>query len=212
MKLSAVLRAILNCVFLTLTPSVLLGEEVEAHQNSLPTVLVELGYEQIEISGCEISFFVEARPSDNNNGLFGIWRYLDFDSLRNFSVSTPYQVESPRGPVFLIDLEFDDDYFERYRPVFLFKRWVRESYPEVQWPFGSPSNLDESSSRIEFELHRQILDVASLNREVFFTKFGPISAIESTTTTIAAADLGKLNLLRMAILEHARHQNCEIEE
>ncbi len=112
---------------------------------------------------------------------------------------------------FLIELKFDDNYHELFRPVFRFNTWVGKQYPEANWPYQGAMQHDRFSAELEFELHRRVANVAAMNRSISFSKYGPVTYVESSITNIAAQFPEDLEKLRDAIQTFAATRECDME-
>lgn len=187
------------------------AQQIESTQTALTSAFNSIGYDEVEIQGCEVSYMREIQPSVQNSGYFALWRYLDLDSLRGVSEVEVYSLGGADTTNFLIDLDFDDEYRERYFPMLQFGTWVDKEYPESRWPYRGPNSQDEFSALIEFELHRRVAGINKLNRVITFTNYGPITDVEAVGTTIASHDKESIEALLASIRAYSNENYCDIE-
>jgi hypothetical protein len=71
---------------------------------------------------------------------------------------------------------FNTQYENAYRTVTLFRMWVREYYPGIDWPYERPADHDAFSPIIEAKLRELLPDISKMNTWTSFAKFGPVTS------------------------------------
>ncbi len=187
------------------------GQPADSESFELKEAFVGLGYEVTQLDGCRLAYMRRIQPTEENNGYFAVWRYINLDSIQDFSSAEVFDVTNNGVKNFLIELKFDDNYDELFFPVFRFNTWVREQYPEANWPYPGAMQHDRFSAELEFELHRRVEHVAAMNRRISFSKYGSVTYVEGSITSIAAQFPEELKNLRDAIRTYAATRECDIE-
>ncbi|WP_341366568.1 hypothetical protein [Yoonia sp. BS5-3] len=203
-------RTWLSAIFLvfatTATPQQV--QQTQTASDQLVSAFETVGYEKVDLRGCGVAFARRFEPTERNNGFFAYWRYLDISTIRSLSDARVEVKEFSDGTDFLLTLQYNDAYWERYSQLLSFDRWVASAYPQSNWPYQFPSSHDEYSSLIEYELHQRVDVVGSLNRSIAFGKFGPVSVIERGAFGIASFDTQSLLDLRASLLQYAAENSC----
>lgn len=129
---------------------------MQTASDQLVSAFETVGYEKVNLHGCGVAFVRRFEPTDTNSGLFAYWRHLDISSIQNLPEAQVEVKELSNRPDFLLTLQYNDAYWERYSQVVRFDSWVASTYPESNWPYQFPSSHDEHSSLIEYEIHQRV--------------------------------------------------------
>lgn len=151
---------------------------VNSPEESLSETLAEMGYEDIEISDCWISFARSIKPAQNNGWTKQYTRFVNIDYLKEFSARDIQQVGQGQNSFYGFETRLDDSYPLRPLNLVRFKEWAESNYPGSNWPNVSTSEHRKALPEIEAHLEYEIPNLDQLNRWVSIGQFGKSTKID----------------------------------
>ncbi|WP_170566027.1 hypothetical protein [Ruegeria atlantica] len=175
---------------------------------ALTAALTEMGYSQIAIDSCVLTFERAIEPSEANNGLY---KYERFINLKTIDFSSGYEVierSTERGPLFVVLMPLNDLYYDIEPELLRFRLWAKKEFPASNWPFHFSSRQGAETPMIEMEIWKQVPGISNLNRWKNYTKFGSSTGIppEFRMTYFRQEDLEKFML---SFIEYASFADCK---
>jgi hypothetical protein len=147
-------------------------------EESLSETLAEMGYEDIEISDCWISFARSTKPARNNGFTKQYIRFVNIDYLKEFSAQEIQQVGRGQNSFYGFETRLDDSYPLRPLNLVRFREWVESNYPGANWPNVPTSEHRKALPKIEAHLEYEIPNIDQLNRWVSIGQYGKSTEID----------------------------------
>ena len=176
-------------------------------KNNLINSLNDMGYENVAIENCKLSFTRKIVPNETNNGLFGYQRIIFLNSLEDFSKAVVRSQDINGELIFIFETRFDSDYTEEY--LSSINNYISQN-EGIAWPYTHPNRLNEKAIENEYSLRSQVAELDLMNRFQFFTNFGMTTAV-STSFQISYDSRNVLTNFLEALSDYARTNNCDLE-
>jgi hypothetical protein len=176
-------------------------------KDRLERTLKEMGYSEIVVETCRISFAREIIASEAN---YGYSKYVRTINLRNLQLDDLTYVKRKRAgriSFYEISAPFNTQYKNAYRAVTLFGMWVRASFPGLDWPYKRLADHNAFSPVIETKLRDLLPDISKMNTWTRFAKFGPVTSFPFRFRLSFGEPL-LLSEFRRAMIEHSKKSGC----
>jgi len=178
---------------------------------SLVNSLLSMGYEDVVVNDCLVSFQRPVEPTEENNFFFRYARYLDLRTL-----DIPGDVVVERRPntsreVYEMEIQFSEAYIglQEIRDLQAFYRWVRANYPESNYPYDHPSRGDIYLSRIHYNFLQRVQGIERLNRTIDLSQFGAVVVVENSFA-LRYFEQQPLEDFLSSLLEYIDQNSCEV--
>ena len=148
-----------------------------AHANvdpkeELVNSLDHMGYIDIKVDSCKLSFARLTTPTSKNNGLFRYERIVHLETLNFSELSDIVEVKDQVISYYFQEYAQAETYYEIYNEALLFDSYIKSKYPELHWPYLDPSRFDEWTVLIEAEILNRIGNLDQLNLWINYSSFG----------------------------------------
>ena len=184
-------------------------------QPKLSFVLKDMGYENIQIDGCAVTFSRRIVPAMKPNNGFAFTQHIFLNSFSDFPNAEVVNVNSlgsyntGTSPLFMLRTDFDEGYSQQYKYVREFSKYVRATYPELDWPYLDSRSHDDAVTLLEYEMRQFIPNYKTLGRVEIFSKFG-VSTRFSKGFNLTYLEVGPLEKFKSAVIEHSKMHSCKI--
>jgi len=179
----------------------------ENDSDQLSNSLSEMGYVQVEVSGCTVSFSREGPPNEENNGFYKYSRTIHLGNLNLIEMSPVSQVQLDDRTIYQILAPLSSEYSELFRQTFFFRTWVRKKYPGVYWPYEHPKFHDAFSPLVEAELQNWFTQIEKMNIRIDYANFGPVTVMP-VQFDMTFGSFEPLAYFREALLDQAVEYEC----
>ncbi len=139
---------------------------------NLTEALEEMGYGEVEISGCWVSFVRSVTPSPQNGWTSEYTRFVNLDYFKEFSEREIQQLGQGANAFYGFETRLDNSYPLRPLTLVRFKEWVESNYPGANWPHVTTSVHRGALTKIESYLAYAIPNIGQLNRWVSVSQYG----------------------------------------
>lgn len=178
-------------------------------QPKLSFVLKDMGYENIQIDGCAVTFSRRIVPAMKPNNGFAFTKFIELNSLKEFNDAQIDDVGSKLMKQFVLAAEFDSEYSHIYQKTKEFYKLIHESEKGVSWPYKDSRSHNEFVTLLEYKMKLFIPNYQSMNRIIFFSKFGSSTHFEQYFS-LAHENFELLSKFKSAVIEHSKMHSCKI--
>lgn len=172
--------------------------------------LTDMGYEDIAISECWISFTRTLEPTEKNGWTEHYILYFNIGYFKEFSQREIQVIGNGENIFYGFETRLDKTYPLRPLTFQGFKRWVENKYPGANWPNVHKSKQRTNIPAIETALAKRIPILAHLNRWVSSTRFGKITNV-SEFFQMTWKEREPLENFLHALESYAERSDCDIE-
>jgi len=174
------LRKYVSAALVLLSASAWSSAAIGDTADDLTRSLLDMGYEGISISACDLYFERSVEPNAQKNNFFRYGRYIDLSTLVDIDAVSIKRQSDPQREIYEVEFGFADSNLERevFQSLERFGWWVRDTYPESNYPYQHPAQGDRFISRVHFERWRQVGGIVDLNRQINASQYGPYFAVE----------------------------------
>jgi hypothetical protein len=147
---------------------------IEIESNLISTI-ESMGYIDIEVDECALTFSRSIVPSEINNSAYKYTRSVHLDTIDWGIEPKILELSLDTGKYYRyysLELLTLKSYYEKYRESISFRIWVRERYPLAKWPYEHPKFHDQFTSVLEAKAKLMIADFADMNSWTDFSSFG----------------------------------------
>lgn len=178
---------------------------------ALRGALAAMGYSEVSIHHCKLTFSRTIEPTEQNNEFTGYKRILHIETLQDFAAE-PIRLKKQKSFKFhVLDLEFRESYSPRLDQIQRSRRQIMKQFPASNWPFDFPHLQGDFSSEIELELKQEFPEIWSMNRTVEYTRFGEITRPE-LSFELSYSSAEPLEQFRDTLKAYSTKHGCSLLE
>ncbi|KIC10970.1 hypothetical protein RA19_09590 [Leisingera sp. ANG-M1] len=176
---------------------------------ALRGALAAMGYSEIILHHCKLTFSRTAEPTQENNELTGYKRTLHIETLQDIA-EEPVRLKKQKSLKFhILDLKFRGSYSPQLDQIQRARRFIRKRFPNSNWPYDFPHFQGEFTPEIELELKREYPEIWSMNRTVEYTRYGKATRPEmSFELTYSSAE--PLEKFRDSLRAYSNGKRCPL--
>lgn len=173
----------------------------------LSNAIEEMGYFNIHVNSCLISFSRLTNPTKENNGLYQYTRVVHLNTIDLSSPTESEAVSASGVRYYRLEFVHADSYYDIFRQSLLFGSRIKKIFPESHWPYFDVSQQDDWTAPIEAELQKQLTSLNEMNLWINFSSYGRSTTIP---LTFQVTDLhrSRLSKLKALLQLYALEQGC----
>ncbi|KIC30041.1 hypothetical protein [Leisingera sp. ANG-M6] len=184
-----------------------LAQDSDVAQQNLKSSLSEMGYVEVHLEGCKVSFSRLVQPSQRNGGLHRYDRVIKLGTL-NFDGEIDVRSTEAGGKTYYYFIAPPNEALsDLHHDAEVFRQWVNVKFPGVNWPDYFPAQHDFRTEAVEQFLHDQFPNFAKLNLWANFTKFGR-SSLATIDFRMYSESKPKLERFKTALQAYSRQFEC----
>ncbi len=166
-----------------------------------------MGYSDIFIDGCTVSFSRETVPTEGNNYLTKYDRHVN---LRTLDLSEAYEVRgraTDHGYLYIAEVPLKNKHYQYESQIYSFRSWVRRNYPKSNWPHTSSNIEGHEAAEIEAELWNRLPQIKYMNWWTSHWKTGSLTLLPPVFR-MTYHERSNLVLFRDALIDHSVSYHC----
>ncbi len=140
-------------------------------RNDLKGALIEMGYNEVNVDGCQVVFSRLVQPTEKNNGYYKYTRVISLNSLK-YNPAADIQYSSGSRAFYQLNISVREGYLDERFRIFEFKKWAEKEYPSSEWPYAHPEDHDDNTLALEYAFRSRFADLSQLNMWVSFSELG----------------------------------------
>ena len=190
-------------VAISVMPSPLSSEVVSQSKELVERQLEKMGYEEIEINDCKISFFRDLGRSCPSNKALGYRRNIDLRNLNFKEVSDIRELRSGAQIFYYFKIEAADKYLNLDKRLTYFNVELRRRFGDLDWGYYFNHNKSKASALFD-ELFP---DVSDINTWISSTCYGDAPELEMGFS-MNFDHKAEIEVFRDGLLNYSKHKSC----
>ncbi|WP_206539680.1 hypothetical protein [Leisingera sp. ANG-S5] len=184
-----------------------LAQGSDVAEESLKSSLSEMGYVEVLLEGCEVSFSRLVQPSQRNGGLHRYDRVIKLGTL-NFDGELDVRSAEADGKTYYFFIAPPKEALsDLHQDAEAFRQWVNVEFPGVNWPDYFPAMHDFRTEAVEQFLHDLFPNFVKLNLWINFTRFGR-STVATIDFRMYSTSKPELESFKSALQAYSRRFEC----
>lgn len=133
--------------------------------------LTAMGYQDISLEGCRLSFSRTVVPTEENNEFSHYTRVIFLSTLGD-ATTAKIKRGVKDASVFDFIVPFNESYKAYEYSVLRVSLLLRRKYPNSNWPYDIPHSFGEFTPLIEEDLPSLLHELEGMNRAIVHSRYG----------------------------------------